>query len=32
MKKVKLETDWADYVFQEGYDLLTLEEVERHIK
>ncbi|WP_437398718.1 hypothetical protein [Flagellimonas lutimaris] len=23
---------WADYVFEEGYDLPTLEEVEKHIK
>ena len=31
-KEIKVETGWADYVFQEDYDLPTLEEVEQHIK
>nr|WP_299170382.1 hypothetical protein [uncultured Allomuricauda sp.] len=31
-KEIKVETGWADYVFKEGYDLPTLEEVEQHIK
>lgn len=31
-EEVKVETNWADYVFAEGYDLPTLEEVEEHIK
>jgi len=31
-EEVKVETGWADYVFQEGYDLPTLEEVEQHIQ
>ncbi|NAY93420.1 hypothetical protein GTQ34_16030 [Muricauda sp. JGD-17] len=31
-KEIKVETGWADYVFKEGYDLPTLEEVEKHIK
>lgn len=31
-KEIKVETNWADYVFKEGYDLPTLEEVESHIK
>lgn len=31
-KEVKVETGWADYVFREGYDLPTLEEVEKHIQ
>ena len=32
-KEVKIDlTGWADYVFQEDYDLPTLEEVEQHIK
>ncbi|WP_422079424.1 hypothetical protein [Ulvibacterium sp.] len=31
-EEVKVETGWADYVFAEGYDLPTLEEVERHIR
>ncbi|WP_298902690.1 hypothetical protein [uncultured Psychroserpens sp.] len=29
---VKVYTDWADYVFEEDYNLPTLEEVEKHIK
>ena len=28
---VKVYTDWADFVFEEGYELPTLEEVEEHI-
>lgn len=31
-EEVKVETGWADYVFAKGYDLPTLEEVEKHIK
>ncbi len=31
-EEIKVDTGWADYVFKEGYDLPTLEEVERHIK
>ena len=31
-KEIKVETGWADYVFQEDYDLPTLKEVEQHIK
>lgn len=31
-EEVKVETGWADYVFAEGYDLPTLEEVENHIQ
>ncbi|WP_159075846.1 tail fiber protein [Muricauda brasiliensis] len=31
-EEIKVETGWADYVFKEGYNLPTLEEVERHIK
>ncbi|WP_299535739.1 hypothetical protein [Ulvibacterium sp.] len=30
-EEVNVETGWADYVFTEGYDLPTLEEVEQHI-
>lgn len=30
--RVKVYTTWADYVFEEGYKLPTLEEVETHIK
>ena len=30
--EIKVETGWADYVFEEGYELPTLEEVEKHIK
>jgi len=29
---VKVYTDWADYVFEDDYELPTLEEVEQHIK
>ena len=31
-EEIKVETGWADYIFEEGYDLPTLEEVENHIK
>jgi len=31
-KEIKVESDWADYVFDKNYDLPTLEEVEHHIK
>lgn len=31
-EEIKVETGWADYVFEENYDLPTLEEVEQHIK
>jgi hypothetical protein len=31
-QRVKVYTTWADYVFEEGYNLPTLEEVEKHIK
>ncbi|SFC65906.1 hypothetical protein SAMN04487891_1185 [Flagellimonas taeanensis] len=32
-REIKVEVGtWSDYVFKEGYDLPTLEEVERHIK
>ena len=31
-KEIKVETGWADYVFKEGYDLPSLEEVEKHIQ
>ena len=30
-EEIKVETDWADYVFAEDYNLPTLEEVEKHI-
>ncbi|MEX0272816.1 MAG: fibronectin type III domain-containing protein, partial [Flavobacteriaceae bacterium] len=30
--RVELSDSWPDYVFQEGYDLPTLEEIQRHIK
>ncbi|WP_425237724.1 hypothetical protein [Ulvibacterium sp.] len=30
-EEVKVETNWADYVFAKDYDLPTLEEVEEHI-
>ena len=30
--RVKVYTTWADYVFEKGYNLPTLEEVEKHIK
>lgn len=31
-EEIKVETGWADYVFKEGYNLPTLEEVEKYIK
>jgi len=31
-EEIKVETGWADYVFENDYDLPTLEEVERHIR
>ncbi|SFW76987.1 hypothetical protein SAMN02927921_04182 [Sinomicrobium oceani] len=31
-KEIKVETGWSDFVFEEDYDLPTLEEVEAHIK
>ncbi|MEL7003928.1 MAG: pyocin knob domain-containing protein [Bacteroidota bacterium] len=31
-EEIKVETGWADYVFNEDYDLPALEEVEKHIK
>ncbi|WP_437398689.1 hypothetical protein [Flagellimonas lutimaris] len=31
-EEIKVETGWADYVFEKDYDLPTLEEVERHIR
>lgn len=30
-EEIKVETGWADYVFEDDYDLPTLEEVEKHI-
>lgn len=30
-EEIKVETDWADYVFSKNYKLPTLEEVENHI-
>lgn len=30
-KEIKVESDWADFVFKKGYKLPTLEEVEQHI-
>lgn len=30
-EEIKVETGWADYVFKEGYNLPTLQEVENHI-
>ncbi len=30
-KKIKVETNWADYVFENDYDLPSLEEVKTHI-
>ena len=32
IEEIKVETDWADYVFKEGYDLPTLEKAEQHIQ
>ncbi|WP_437398691.1 hypothetical protein [Flagellimonas lutimaris] len=31
-EEIKVETGWADYVFEKDYDLPTLDEVERHIR
>ena len=31
-KEIKVETGWSDFVFEDSYDLPTLEEVEQHIK
>ena len=31
-KEIKVETNWADFVFTKDYNLPTLEEVEKHIK
>ncbi|NAS32831.1 hypothetical protein GTQ40_17770 [Flavobacteriaceae bacterium R38] len=31
-KEIKVETDWADYVFLKDYKLPSLQEVEKHIK
>ncbi|SFC36006.1 hypothetical protein SAMN04487891_109167 [Flagellimonas taeanensis] len=31
-EEIKVETGWADYVFERDYDLPSLEEVEQHIK
>jgi len=31
-EEIKVETSWADYVFNEGYELPTLDEVEKHIR
>ncbi|WP_350284674.1 hypothetical protein [uncultured Croceitalea sp.] len=31
-EEIKVETGWADYVFQEDYNLPTLDQVENHIK
>jgi len=31
-KEIKVETGWADFVFEDDYDLPTLNEVERYIK
>ena len=30
--EIKVETEWADFVFESGYDLPTIEEVEKFIK
>ena len=30
-KEIKVESDWADFVFKKGYNLPTLKEVKRHI-
>lgn len=30
-KEIKVESNWADFVFKENYNLLSLEEVEQHI-
>ncbi|UGU17921.1 hypothetical protein LS482_08575 [Sinomicrobium kalidii] len=31
-KEIKVETGWSDFVFEQNYDLPTLEEVEQHIR
>ena len=31
-KEIKVETNWADYVFEDEYNLPTLQEVEKHIQ
>ncbi|MDG3581260.1 hypothetical protein [Galbibacter pacificus] len=31
-KEIKVETGWSDFVFEENYNLPTLEEVEKHIQ
>ncbi|MCG8323643.1 MAG: hypothetical protein MI921_29385 [Cytophagales bacterium] len=31
-KEIKVETGWPDFVFEDDYDLPTLEEVEKYIK
>lgn len=31
-KEIKVETSWSDFVFEEDYNLPTLEEVEKHIQ
>ncbi|MGS2741706.1 hypothetical protein [Sinomicrobium sp. M5D2P17] len=31
-KEIKVETGWSDFVFEDSYNLPTLEEVEQHIK
>ncbi|WP_335967209.1 hypothetical protein [Galbibacter sp. PAP.153] len=31
-KEIKVETGWSDFVFENDYDLPTLEEVEKHIQ
>ncbi len=31
-KEIKVETDWSDFVFEDDYELPTLQEVENHIK
>ena len=30
-KEIRVESDWADFVFKKGYNLPTLKEVKRHI-
>lgn len=31
-KEIKVETDWSDFVFEEGYNLPSLQDVEKHIE
>jgi hypothetical protein len=31
-KEITVETGWADFVFEEGYELMSLEEVEAYVK